>query len=224
MTGRDLDRARLADRLARDLPDAERADARASLAPFDEVTDLLERAGERERALELAGATRPAPGEDRAALELERALAGPVPGIAAPRSRARAILVAVLAAAAVVVAFVALGRRLGPGDEGVPGGLYVGSATCRALEPVGDVARYAPFRWEARVPAGGYAMVAVWAADDPAESTPRLVSGELNELAWSPAAEELAELPDAIRWQVRVYEWSRTLIDEASASARRSSR
>lgn len=231
MSRRDEDRARLATRLARGLDEAEHAEALEALAPFDEVTALLERASERERSAELAAAREPAPGEEaalRALAEAPLAAATPESSGARPPSL-RTIVLAGLAAAAAFAALVALGA-LGrfvqsPGDAGeVPGGLYVGSTTCRAVSPVGAVDAYAPFLFEAEVPEGGYAQVAVWGADDPVGAQPRLVSEELAEPSWWPTSDELAELPDAIRWQVRVYTWDRTQIDEASATARRSGR
>jgi hypothetical protein len=205
----------LAERLARDLPRAERDEALARLADLDRAAELFEQAGERERARDMSAAAPPAAGEERALAGLERAMA------AAPSARRLSPALVLALAAAAVLALIALWRGLTRPPE--PERLFVGeSATCVA--PAGEVDDFATFHWEAQLPPAGYYQIAVWAASDPPSAAPRIVSERLDQPSWTPDPEQASALPDAIRWQVRVYDANRVQVDAASQSARRSSR
>jgi hypothetical protein len=208
-------RDELALRLARDLPDSERAEAFELLAPFEEVTAALERAGERVRVQDWR-AGEPVPGEERALAALESALA--------PQRPRRSRWVGVGLAAAALLVAVLFVRELLPTDKNVPDGLFVGTSSYNALAPVGEVDDFGTFRWDGALPPNGFYQVAVWGAADDVGTQPRTLSGELSEASWAPDPTVAEGWPDAIRWQVRVYEWSRTQIDDVTASARRPAR
>lgn len=215
MTGSDAQRRAFAERLARGLPPAERDEALARMAGLEAAAEALDEAAARERALDMQPGAPPVPGEERALARLAEVMQR-----ARPAHRRRLGLALALAAAA-VLALIVLWRGLARPPE--PERLFVGeSTTCVA--PAGEVDDFATFRWDAELPPAGYYQVAVWAADDPPSAAPRIVSKRLDQPSWTPDPEEASALPDAIRWQVRVYDANRVQVDAASQSARRSSR
>ena len=211
----------LARRLARDLPDDEAHEAARELAVFDDVTRLLDEAGARERELERRSAES-APGEDEALDVLAQALADSVPRPWASRWPRVAL------AAAALAALVFFSRELITNSEApaepVPAGLYVGSSDYEALQPIGLVDELARFRWAGPLPPNGFFQVAVWDADASPGAEPLALSEELGEPAWDPVEDQVAAWPAKIRWQVRVYAWSRTQVDEFTVFAERASR
>ena len=123
-----------------------------------------------------------------------------------PRSRRRLWLLGVVAAAAAaVVGAVALNWSDDLDERLADQGQVLGAdeIALENLRPAGAGQDLGTFSFEASLPPGASSEIRVWDAAAPEGAAPLFV-GSFSGTRWSPAAAELALLPDAIRWELRV--------------------
>jgi hypothetical protein len=216
--------------------DRSRADGevRAVLDSCPACARALEELGELSRSLdELRGAER-------------EALAGAAPASAAPWPAARVAaalqgarasertaagrLVWVGLAAAAIVAFVLAVRDGRPSGELRRGTQepqpesYLGARRIEGLAPRGEVEDYGTFRWTVAPEVAGASTFVVRVRGGDADSAFSLESERLRGNEWTPTKEELASMPDSIRWEVTAFDASGSLLDSDVQRASRSLR
>lgn len=195
------------------------AECRTLFTELAETEQFVAAAAGSQRELERnARAAPPAPGEERVRRALieraERESRGKQ-HVEAPRSRRLWLAVAAILVAALLAQTAWLAsrpKRSTPlGDD-----LHV-----ELVAPLGTVARFAPFVWNAELPPQGGYRVRVHG--ERADGTPfERESGWLTLPRWDPGDAELASWPAQVRWEVEVVDASTNPRGRASASATRS--
>ena len=159
---------------------------------------------------EALGDTAGSPGDD-VVVSTVRRLAG---GGKAPRRDGPRLLVVLVAAAAVIAAILIVPRLGQEADDGIqrddrilgPGEEIV----LHMLTPDGPDQTFTSFAFEATLAEGAqieiaYGEIRIWPADAEAGAEPFLKT-TFSGFAWSPSDAQLESLPDAIRWEVRVFD------------------
>ncbi len=145
-----------------------------------------------------------------AAAQSESPRSAPSPSASPPPSLARRhlLLMSGLAAAAVGVVWIATRPEEQPDPRLGPAGL-------RVLAPLGAVAQWGEFRWDARVPTGGGFAVEVL------DEHGALIGGveRIEATSWRPPPEQSASWPARIRVRVRVLGAANERIDAAEIEA-----
>lgn len=194
------------------------AACRALVSDFADTEQVIAGAAASQRVLERTARTAPpAPGEERVRRALveraERATRG-VQRVEAPRVRRawRAV------AAVLVVALIAQTAWLLTRPK--PTTPLGGEVRIELLAPIGDVAGFAPFTWQAELPPRGGFRVRVHG--ERPDGTPfELESEWLGVARWDPPEAETANWPAEIRWEVEVVDASSLPRGAASARATR---
>jgi hypothetical protein len=187
----------------------------AELERLERLRSELSAASARERA-DLERARAQADAVDEA--QVRRALAGVLPSA---RRRLRAPVAVALASAA-ALACLWLWRSA---DVPLPAGqadevlLDGDGVACR--EPVGHVAEYGAFAWDAPLPPGATFELSIYADEPDGAGTLVLARKELAEPRWIPTTAEKSPLPDRIVWEVVVRSVDGRRLAEGRARASR---
>jgi hypothetical protein len=120
-------------------------------------------------------------------------------------------------AAALFFLFVLL-RVLPDSASSSPPQQLLGPSVLECLHPVGKVEEFDTFRWRSASNGASYYEVVV---RDPDSDQILLQESRIGQNQWTPTAEELRQLPTAIRWEVRACDLSGTRLRHAVASAAR---
>jgi hypothetical protein len=88
---------------------------------------------------------------------------------------------------------------------------------CRA--PVGKVEQYTEFRARGAKPAHGWFRFEIFDESAAPGSPPVLAADHRPEITWHPKQEELAQLPDRIRWRAAAVDANGNEVDEDTATA-----
>jgi hypothetical protein len=216
--------AALAGDLAADDPALERILAscgtcRARLEELRAVRTLLDDAGREQReTLSAIDWDAAVPGGDQVAPFVRRKLAE-------RGSRRRVAWRAALAtaAAATVAAFWIVRHMLVP-DEIAQREVMLSADSGGGLLPSGKVQEYRELSWPIPLPPGGRFELRVFDDRPGAARDPIVAEERLTEARWTPSTDLARSLPELIRWEVRVYDATGTLVRTESTRAQRESR
>ncbi len=183
-------------------------DCRHRLAELRKVqTDLDRTARERDVMLRDARNRESAPGLDRVETTLRQAAAGSRSSSSpsAPNTRSWRWSLPAAIAASLAIAFLLLGPFSGD-DKPTEPDTILGTRIVEVISPVGSYDAEPVFRWRGELPDEGWYEVKVYSVGAPPGATSMGESDQIDEPQWIPTATEVRDWPQAIEWEVRVYD------------------